>query len=119
MRDMGDDMVDFELRTRDLGGGVAVIEVSGELDLAVADRLRERIDLTAAEIVAIDLSDCRFIDSTGLAVIVRAQQDFGAAGRRLSAVSPSRQVMRLLEVTGLAADGFVVDGLDGLREREA
>src|SRR4029079_17211130 len=56
--------------------------------------------------VVIDLSQCEFIDSTGLAVIVRSWQRLDregeAGGRgRLVLCCDNTQVMRLLRITGV------------------
>ena len=53
--------------------GTLVIAVGGELDLSVAGRLGEAIECcSGAKQILIDLEACDFIDSTGIAVIVRA-----------------------------------------------
>jgi anti-anti-sigma factor len=54
----------------------------------------------------LDLSQCEFIDSTGIALIVRAWQrlDRGAEGDgqgRLVLCSQNHQVRRLLKITGV------------------
>ncbi|MCW2958418.1 MAG: anti-sigma-factor antagonist [Solirubrobacterales bacterium] len=56
--------------------GVAVIRVDGELDGSNVARLRPAIDqATAAGLdVLIDLSDCAFIDSSGIAQLLRVAQ---------------------------------------------
>jgi anti-anti-sigma factor len=50
------------------------IEVDGELDLSVAGQLQEAIDGAGSVATLIDLTRCTFIDSTGIAVILRANQ---------------------------------------------
>jgi stage II sporulation protein AA (anti-sigma F factor antagonist) len=54
----------------------------------------------------IDLSDCEFIDSTGLALIVRAWQQIDGDGNgkspgRFALCCVNDQVQRLLDITGL------------------
>jgi anti-sigma B factor antagonist len=85
-----------------------VIAIAGELDLAVAGQLESALSRTAgiAEVL-IDLSDCEFLDSTGLALIVNTRNAMRDEGRRLAAFAPSAQVARLIEVTGLAEAGLV------------
>ena len=60
-------------------------------------------DSTAS--IMLDLSTCEFIDSTGIALIVRAWQrlDRGAAGGegRVVLCSQNHQVRRLLKITGV------------------
>jgi anti-anti-sigma factor len=84
------------------------IRVEGELDLAVADRLQEAIARCADRQTLVDLEDCEFIDSTGIAVIVRAYRErTDDGGPRLMVHSPSDQVMRVLAATGLTGIGLV------------
>ena len=86
--------------------GVRVIAVRGELDLSTAPDLDG--PLTAAvdgggASVLIDLAECEFIDSTGIALIVRAWQQLDGNGSsgRLAICSPNDQVRRVLDVSGL------------------
>lgn len=53
-------------------GGATVISVVGELDLSTAPQLEECLQTaTATTNVLVDLGACEFIDSTGIAVLVR------------------------------------------------
>lgn len=98
----------FEVADEELSG-VRVIAVSGELDLNTAPQLEERLEtaLTAGDArLLIDLSDCEFIDSTGIGLIVRAWQRLDAgleshSDSRFALCGLSNQVGRLLEITGL------------------
>lgn len=90
----------------DLEHGVRTISVRGELDLSTAPELEGPLDevLGGGEgSVLIDLSSCEFIDSTGIALIVRAWQrlDGSENGRTLVICSQNDQVRRVLEITGL------------------
>lgn len=82
------------------------ISVRGELDLSTAPELEgplEQVLESGEGSVLIDLSQCEFIDSTGIALIVRAWQrlDSGNNGRTLVICSQNNQVRRVLEITGL------------------
>jgi anti-anti-sigma factor len=86
--------------------GVRTISVRGELDLSTAPELEGPLNhaLESDEgSMLIDLSQCEFIDSTGIALIVRAWQrlDSGKNGRALVLCSQNAQVRRVLEITGL------------------
>lgn len=107
-------MQSFDLRERDVGDDYREISVVGELDLAVADRLNESIAAVGEGYagVVISLAECEFIDSTGIAVIVRAHRQFAEEGRRLVVCCPADQVERVLEITGLSEDGLVFENLD-------
>lgn len=96
----------FEVKIGDLERGVQTISVRGELDLSTAPELERPLNdaLDAGEgSLLIDLSRCEFIDSTGIALIVRAWQrlDGGDDGRVLVICSQNDQVRRVLEITGL------------------
>ncbi len=96
----------FEVKVGELEQGVRTIAVRGELDLSTAPELEgpleETLDSGEGSIL-IDLSQCEFIDSTGIALIVRAWQrlDSGENGRPLVICSDNEQVRRVLEITGL------------------
>ena len=86
-----------------LESNVTVIAVSGELDLASTDQLdrtiREAEQSTAGWIV-VDLDDLRFMDSTGLNVLLEARRRARDNGDRLRFVrSRHEQVTRLLSIT--------------------
>lgn len=93
-----------------------VIAVRGELDLNTAPQLEKSVDgaLTAGSAaLAIDLSGCEFIDSTGIALIVRAWQQLDGDGkRRFALCGLSHQVQRLFSITGLEASIPIHSTLD-------
>jgi anti-anti-sigma factor len=78
--------------------GETVIRVAGELDLAAApelDRLLGEADPTRP--VVVDLTDCEFIDSSGLLILVRHSQRM----RGFALVcTPGDATSQLLELTG-------------------
>ena len=96
----------FKLIESGLGNGRTEIKIQGELDLSVAAQLREAIERRDEKQVLIDLSSCEFIDSTGIAVIVQAGQ---VDGRKLVAHSPTAQVLRILQITGLTDNGLIFE----------
>lgn len=97
----------FEASTAALEGGGRVVVVRGELDLGTAPELEGPLEeaVGANEPLLIDLSECEFIDSTGIAMIVRAWQQLtdndGGSGGRMVICSANEQVRRVLEITGL------------------
>ena len=81
-------------------GAVAVFEVHGVLDLFTAPDLRQAL-LAEAETglgpIVVDLSDVTFIDSTGVAALVRCQRAMGHERGFSVALQPTGAVARLLE----------------------
>lgn len=83
--------------------GVFVIAVEGELDMNTAADLERELEgpISAAQSpLLIDLSRCEFIDSTGIALIVRSWQALDGDGR-FALCGVGQQVKRVLDVTGL------------------
>jgi anti-sigma B factor antagonist len=92
----------FDIRRVDHPLGV-VLTVGGELDLATVPMLQEQLDraMPGRAAVVIDLSGLRFIDSCGLQMLVRAEQQVSGSGGQLVLVRGPRAVHRLFELTGL------------------
>lgn len=99
----------FQASASDLEGGIHLLEIHGELDLSTANKLEGPLEEAVASedaAVLIDLAECQFIDSTGIALIVRAWQrvdsSAGNGGKGgLVLCCQNEQVRRILEVTGL------------------
>ena len=97
-------------------GEVHAFNVVGELDQATAEALREPLKeaiSAGATAVLVDLSGCKFIDSTGLSVLVEAHRELrGNSHGGFSVCCPDAQVRRLLEITGLDETMRVVESRD-------
>jgi anti-sigma B factor antagonist len=87
-------------------GGVRVLAVAGELDIATAPKLCARLDASRAgrkPRLLVDLTDVDFCDSTGLRALLGAASEVRAHGGRFAIVcTPSGDVARLLEAVGAA-----------------
>jgi anti-anti-sigma factor len=93
----------------------AVLAASGELDLASGPALEQELDrVSESELVIVDLRKLDFIDSTGLSVLVKANQRAVDAGRRFALVNGGSQVQRLLDLTGVADHLTIVDSPEEL-----
>jgi anti-sigma B factor antagonist len=81
--------------------------LSGELDLSNAEELRDRIQAVqtgGASRVVVDLSGLGFIDSTGLRILLRAEQESREDSGFLSFVPPQGQVERVMKLAGIDAE---------------
>lgn len=97
----------------------AVIVVSGELDLASAPALEEELNralTNGADLLIVDLRELEFIDSTGLGLLIKANRQAEAAGRRFAIVRGQSQVQRLLGVTGIEQRLTLVNSPEELLE---
>jgi anti-sigma B factor antagonist len=99
----------FNVTTKDLRPGCRDIQIEGELDLAVAGQLDEVLTAAVDECsrVLVGLERCAFIDSSGIAVILRAHNRMEEEGNRLAVYAPTAQVQRVLSMTGLTSNGLV------------
>lgn len=86
-------------------GGVATVSVGGELDLASAPQADQEIR-AAAEAdgvtdVVVDLSKLGFLDSSGIAVLLRGRRVAEASGVTYRVTGPSGMVRQVLALTGI------------------
>jgi len=104
----------FNVNERDLQPDCRDIQIEGELDLAVAGQLEEVLNAAAQSYkrVLVGLQNCTFIDSSGIAVILRAHQRMREDGHYLVVYAPTDQVLRVLSMTGLTANGLVFDSAE-------
>ena len=84
-------------------GDVAVVALSGELDVAGAALLEHELSRVAADHdvqgLVLDLRELEFMDSTGLRLMVLADDRARAEGRRLQLVRGRPDVQRVFEIT--------------------
>ncbi len=96
MIDLGLDLVERD--------GWAVLVVSGEVDVATAPRLRERlIELVnrGHHRIVVDLVGVEFLDSTGLGVLVGALKRVRTHDGELALVCAEPRILKVFEITGL------------------
>jgi anti-sigma B factor antagonist len=85
-------------------GGVAVVRLDGELDphsTPVLQRVVDQVIAEGATRVTFHLADLRFIDSSGLRVLIATHRRLLEGGGALTLAAPSDTTRRLLEITGL------------------
>ena len=79
-------------------GGAVVIRLEGELDLAAATSLRNRVDSARGALV-LDLRLATFVDSAALRELLRARSALEVRGDRLVLAAVTPALRRLLELT--------------------
>lgn len=93
----------LRVESRDVGDQT-VVEVAGEIDVATADTLRERlgtlIDRQHVDLV-VDLRGVTFMDSTGLGLLVGTLKRVRTAGGRLQLVIDSERLLMVFRITAL------------------
>jgi anti-anti-sigma factor len=94
----------LQLEVRDDERAVVIV-ARGELDVTSSEQFAaalSRANQSHLPLTVVDLSGLQFIDSSGLATLIKADQEAKSAGRRLAVIRGPRQVQQLLELTGLS-----------------
>lgn len=89
-------------------GGTTVLTLTGELDIGTVGQLESALAEATGDPPArlcLDLTPLDFIDSTGLAAIIRAHTAVTGAGGRLTVATGQGAVSRTFAITGL--DGMI------------
>lgn len=90
---------------RTIPGGVAIVSIAGEIDLATADRFHDSLSPYLSDhsttLLVCDLSQVTFLACSGLSILLDVQSKLAARGARLSVVANSPSVLRPVMVTGL------------------
>jgi anti-anti-sigma factor len=96
--------VQLELTCRTGANGYQIVSVTGELDIATAERaysyISEVIDGRPAP-VTVDLSGLTFCDASGLGALARIARHARQAGRQLMLTSARPSLMKIMRITGL------------------
>ena len=96
--------------TADQESGKLVICISGELDHHAAQKLmreiEKRIDLGLPRECVIDMSQLSFMDSSGIAVVLRSYKRMREISGKLTVEQVPRQALRVLDAAGV---GLLVD----------
>jgi len=93
----------YELEVRELSvGGVAVVELAGELDLTNAGEVeRELVASVYDDTLILDLNGVAFIDSAALHMLFRVARQIGDPQRFAIVLEPMAPIARTLEIVGL------------------
>jgi anti-anti-sigma factor len=84
--------------------GYALLAVKGEIDIATSPRLIAALNdavTDSSDSVVVDLAGVEFMDSTGLALLVRVHRRLRGRGRGFAVVCPDGPVRRIFELTDM------------------
>jgi anti-sigma B factor antagonist len=100
----GGSFLDIKVNTRQLGEGVYAVEVQGEIDVYTSPRVKETIN----ELIegshynfVINLEGVRYIDSTGLGVLIGALKKVREHNGRIVLICTNPQIKKIFNITGL------------------
>jgi anti-anti-sigma factor len=89
-------------RTR--SDGYELLTVEGELDIATAPRMMAALNEAVADAsrpLVVDLSECVFMDSTGLALLINARRRMVRRKQGFAIVCPSGPIARVFEIADM------------------
>ncbi len=96
----------FEIASERDPDGIFIVHVRGELDISHEEELRAELNRGVAESddgIVVDLTDCEFIDSSGVRALLLGREAQRANGDEhgLVIASGSSQIVRILSVMGV------------------
>lgn len=95
------ELVHFDIES---GDGAVRLALRGELDISSAERVESELSSLQdrrPRLLVLDLRQLDFMDSTGLRLILRADEAARAQGTRFVIVRGPQQVHRVFEIVGL------------------
>lgn len=107
-------MTDFDqplLISTTTEAGSCVVTLVGELDPHTSPLLEQEIDEglgSGVKRLVLDMAQLRFIDSSGLRVIIKAYKELEKGEGELVLRSPNQTALRLFEITDLL-DHFTIE----------
>jgi anti-anti-sigma factor len=94
-----------------------VIRLAGELDMANAPILQaaiEEANVDGKQMLVLDMQELKFIDSTGLRIVLWARERCHEAEREFALTPGSEQVQRLLAVSGAGEHLRIIASADDM-----
>ena len=100
------DFPQFEIASGPGPDGIRVVTVRGEVDMSHEEELRAELRAAVdagADGIVVDLSECEFIDSTGVRALLlsREAQESEKGPYGVAVVASSEQILRILSVMGV------------------
>jgi anti-sigma B factor antagonist len=100
------DIPQFEIDSGPGPDGLCVVRVRGEVDMSHEEELRaelRRAVASEADGIVVDLTECEFIDSSGVRVLLlsREAQESEKGPNALAVAASSEQILRILSVMGV------------------
>jgi anti-sigma B factor antagonist len=89
-------------------GDTTTVVVTGEIDLATSTRLNRDLDSVLDRVplpvlLRIDLAGVGFMDTTGVAILLKARRRALELGCQFTVIALSPALARLFEITGLSS----------------
>lgn len=109
---MPDKLAQIDVRTH---RGTPVVAVAGDVDLSNANELRAALESTGSpDVLAIDMTELLFIDSTGLNAIAQYGRGMLENGNAVYLIVTRAPLRKIFEITSLDQHFTVLKSLDDL-----
>jgi anti-anti-sigma factor len=100
------DIPQFEIGSQPGPDGICVVKVVGEVDMSHENELRKELRRAAesdSRGILVDLTECEFIDSTGVRALLLSREALGTEGESVgvAVAASSEQILRILTVMGI------------------
>jgi anti-sigma B factor antagonist len=100
------DIPQFEISSGPGPEDVFVVRVTGEVDMSHEEELRAELHRAVeadTKGIVVDLTECEFIDSSGIRALLLSRQEKnpGGGSETLAVAASSDQILRILGVMGL------------------
>lgn len=104
-------------QTRD---NTLIVKLLGDLDHHGAEQIREKIDskviASNSKNLILDLSELKFMDSSGIGIIIGRYKIISSVGGRLSLVCPSKSINKIIRMCGIEKIITIKDTLNEVLE---
>lgn len=114
--------MDIKINVREAPGDSYVVELSGEIDVYTSPKVKEAIgeliDRGVYHLV-INLEKVRYIDSTGLGVLIGGLKRVREYGGAVNLVCNNPQIKKIFDITGLVKIFGIYESEDGALKASA
>lgn len=96
--------MDIKISTRPLKDNKQVVEIQGEIDVYTSPKVKETINSLIEQgnyFLVVNLEDVRYIDSTGLGVLIGALKRVREHDGNITLVCNNPQIKKIFNITGL------------------
>ncbi|MFH1454219.1 MAG: STAS domain-containing protein [Armatimonadota bacterium] len=96
--------MDIKINTKELNGKHQLVEIDGEIDVYTSPKVKEAINELIEKgtyFLVVNLEGVRYIDSTGLGVLIGALKKVREHDGNISLVCTNPQIKKIFNITGL------------------
>ena len=88
--------------TTDTQGDRRTVVIDGNLDSSTAPKLEAQLDVTGVREIVVDFTECPYISSAGIRILLMAHRRMAAAGGKFIARNLSPTVREIFDLTGIS-----------------